>query len=49
VIERQDNALSGWSRPEAGWQYETESRDGGETRFGIGCGSAIGRAILDLL
>jgi sialidase-1 len=31
VIERRDGALWGWCRTEAGWQYETESHDGGET------------------
>jgi hypothetical protein len=31
VIERQDGTLLGWCRTEDGWQYETESADGGET------------------
>ena len=31
VIERRDGTLYGWFRTEAGWQYETESVDGGET------------------
>jgi sialidase-1 len=31
AIERQDGTLLGWCRTEAGWQYETESRDRGET------------------
>ncbi len=31
VIARQDGSLYGWFRTEAGYQYETESGDGGET------------------
>jgi sialidase-1 len=31
AIERRDGTIYGWSRTEAGCQYETESTDGGET------------------
>lgn len=31
VIERHDGSLLGWFRTESGWQYESESADGGET------------------
>lgn len=31
VIERRDGTLLGWCRTEDGWQYESESADGGET------------------